>query len=57
VPRIIFLQRALALPGARERVIVDAEATPAIRQAEIVAAKRTIERSIERFGRPSACWR
>src|SRR4029077_5252235 len=30
-------------------IIVDVEATTAIRQAEILAAKRMIERSIERF--------
>ncbi len=31
-------------------VIVDVEATTAIRQAEVLAAKRMIERSMERFG-------
>ncbi len=31
-------------------VIVDVEATTAIRQAEVTAAKRMIERSRERFG-------
>src|SRR5277367_3546023 len=31
-------------------IIVDVEATTAIRQAEVLAAKRMIERSIERFG-------
>ena len=30
-------------------IIVDVEATTAIRQAEVLAAKRTIERSMERF--------
>ncbi len=30
-------------------IIVDVEATAAIRQAEVVAAKQTIERSMERF--------
>ncbi len=30
-------------------IIVDVEATTAIRQAEILAAKRMIERSMERF--------
>ena len=31
-------------------IIVDVEATTAIRQAEVLAAKRMIERSMERFG-------
>jgi hypothetical protein len=31
-------------------IIVDVEATTAIRQAEVLAAKRMIERSIDRFG-------
>ena len=30
-------------------IIVDVEATTAIRQAEVLAAKRMIERSMERF--------
>ncbi|MBB4370578.1 hypothetical protein GGD63_003373 [Bradyrhizobium sp. cir1] len=30
-------------------IIVDVEATTAIRQAEVLAAKRMIQRSLERF--------
>jgi hypothetical protein len=38
------------LVDVENAIIVDIEATTAIRQAEVVAAKRIIERSIERFG-------
>jgi Transposase DDE domain len=37
------------LIDATNAIIVDVEATTAIRQAEVLAAKRMIERSIERF--------
>ena len=37
------------LVDVENAIIVDVEATTAIRQAEVVAAKRMIERSIERF--------
>src|SRR6201987_443025 len=37
------------LIDAENAIIVDVEATTAIRQAEVLAAKRMIERSIERF--------
>jgi len=38
-------------------IIVDVEATTAIRQAEVLAAKRMIERSMERFGlHPVKLW-
>ena len=35
-------------------IIIDVEATTAIRQAEVLAARRMIERSMERFGTPPA---
>src|SRR6202790_5146853 len=38
------------LIDADNAIIVDVEATTAIRQAEVLAAKRMIERSMERFG-------
>ena len=37
------------LIGVDNAIIVDVEATTAIRQAEVLAAKRMIERSMERF--------
>jgi hypothetical protein len=37
------------LIDAENAIIVDVEATTAIRQAEVLAAKRMIERSMERF--------
>jgi hypothetical protein len=37
------------LTDVENAIIVDVEATPAIRQAEVLAAKRMIERSMERF--------
>jgi len=37
------------LVDVQNAIIIDVEATTAIRQAEVVAAKRMIERSIERF--------
>ena len=40
----------LALIDVENAIIVDVEATTAIRQAEALAAKRMIERSMERFG-------
>jgi len=36
-------------------IIVGAEATTAIRQAEVIAAKRMIERMMKRFARPKKC--
>jgi hypothetical protein len=36
-------------------IIVDVEATTAIRQAEVLAARRMIERSMERFDLYPAC--
>ena len=38
------------LIDVKNAIIVDVEATTAIRQAEVLAAKRMIERSMERFG-------
>lgn len=38
------------LVDVENAIIVDVEATTAIRQAEVLAAKRMIERSLERFG-------
>jgi hypothetical protein len=37
------------LVDVENAIIVDVEATTAIRQAEVLAAKRMIERSLERF--------
>src|SRR6202790_3438631 len=44
-----FAYSANYLIDADNAIIVDVEATTAIRQAEILAAKRMIERSLERF--------
>src|SRR5262244_2723157 len=44
-----FAYSANYLVDADNAIIVDVEATTAIRQAEILAAKRMIERSLERF--------
>src|SRR5690242_1714530 len=44
-----FAYSANYLVDAANAIIVDVEATTAIRQAEILAAKRMIERSLERF--------
>jgi hypothetical protein len=44
-----FAYSANYLVDADHAIIVDVEATTAIRQAEILAAKHMIERSLERF--------
>ena len=44
-----FAYSANYLVDAENAIIVDVEATTAIRQAEILAAKRMVERSLERF--------
>src|SRR6202161_4350679 len=45
-----FAYSANYLIDVEHAVIVDVEATTAIRQAEVLAAKRMVERSMERFG-------
>ena len=42
--------RPTTLIDVEHAVIVDVEATTAIRQAEVLAARRMIERSMDRFG-------
>src|SRR5262245_446769 len=44
-----FAYSTTYLTAAENGIIVDVEATTAIRQAEVLAAKRMIERSMERF--------
>ena len=44
------------LVDVEHAIIVDVEATTAIRQAEVLAAKRMIERSMDRFGLPRGSW-